>query len=163
MPGITFRDDVEEARRTNLKARDVPESSSTTLESPPTPRVTKTVCIAIVLALLLGAGGTVLGILNIVDDNETISVASAGNSTEGSTTDQTGQGKTSYDISRTIDAIRERGTLRCGLPFANTPGKTMFQLEKNPKLFKTIDRNSPCTSSHTRNYCDFHRLCRSSG
>jgi hypothetical protein len=142
----TFREDVEEARKrqNHLRAQessswgnpsaggggttdnDDDDVSSFTTFSPHG----KTFCVMLLLALLLGTTGTVLSILNLVQDNDKgMAVTQDGHSTSNNDKDDTsshgnGQSTSSSAMSSpTLDAIRQRGSLYCGLPLANTPGK----------------------------------------
>lgn len=87
-----------------------------------------------VVALLLGAAGTALGLVGMLQDDNAVSAAavvqdkndgSGGNgSGNGDGTSGNGNGNTdaSFLLSPTMDLIRERGILLCGLPFTSTPG-----------------------------------------
>lgn len=153
--GLTFRDDVEEARRHHQRKSCIKQQQQQahhndegdTTEERPATEVAKesagdgggsrSLWHLVVAALLLGAAGTVLGIVNVLDDADTSAVSTAVvNGTPGGKDDDTNNPGSDFLISPTIDAIRIRGVLRCGLPFASTPG---FAFRRTGGVYEGFD------------------------
>ena len=144
---LAFRGDVEEARRKGILRNSDPDMPTVTGRDYRVEKSLRDVAATddddaseeselscdcctsyklwIVLAFLLGTAGTVLGVLNLTDEEDLtglqVQQANIANNGAFNNNNSTDTANNPYD-SATLNAIRERGLIKCGLPFTSTPG-----------------------------------------